>query len=928
MHVLAGLTINESILTLGLFSGLSYALLAVGLLLVYRATRVINFAHGEIGAFGAAVLAKLVIDGHWNFFAALAVALLVGGALGAAVEWTVVRRLFDRPRFVLTIGTIGVAQILFFAQLALPKIGRPGPYPTPIDRVLHIGDLYLRSEHFMVLAFAPAAVAGVMFLLNRTPYGLAIRACAENSDAAQMAGVSTRRISLLVWTLGGVLATLTVVLVNPLKATVAGVPTLALGPGLLLRALVAVLVGRFVSLPWTVAGGIGVGVLEALLYANVQNPGATDMALLVLAAALVFWRGKKLAVDHGGSWFDTARTTATSDTLRSRRVALGAAVVAGLALPLVASTSSQTFLFSRMLIFALAALSVTVLTGWAGQLSLGQFAFVGLGAMTTAALVGRGMPFGIALVYATVATAMGSVAIGAPALRVRGPLFAVLTLAFAVAANAWIFNQSWFLGDRTLANLPRGALGPFSLGSQRAYYYLCLVVVSLVAVAVGRLRRTGVGRAIIAVRDNEHVAASFTVSPQVAKLTAFGLAGALAGLAGGLLAGLLVQFGSDSFRPDLSFLLVAIAVIGGLSSARGAVLGSIFALGVPAIFDNSLEAQLLTSGAGLLLLLLLVPGGLAEVVDRARLFFTNRFVAPLGTRKAPPDEVTGLPLLTEPHAPGADDVSPNGVVVLSADDVVVRFGGLAALDGVTVTARKGEVVGLMGTNGAGKSTLMDVIGGYTTPAAGKVALFGEDVTDLPAFERARRGVGRVFQDARLFTELTVSETIRLALEHEDRAEVVPSLLALGPSRRGEDRKHTRSSEIIDLLKLGDYAETRIGDLSTGTRRIVELAAQIALGSRMLLLDEPTAGVAQKDAEAFGPLIKRVQRELGATVVLIEHDLPLVMSVSDRVYCLGAGKVIATGSPDAVRSDPAVIASYLGTDDRAILRSGKVAGARR
>ena len=911
---MAGVTLNQSILTIGLFTGLSYALLGVGLLLVYRATRVINFAHGEIGAFGAAVLAKLVIDYHWNFFAALAVALAIGGGLGALIEWTVVRRLFDRPRFVLTIATIGAAQILFFAQLALPKLDRPGAYPTPIDRVLRVSDFFLRSEHFMVLAFAPAAIAGLIFLLNRNPYGLAIRACAENGDAAQMAGVSTRRVSSFVWVLAGMLATLTVVLVNPLKATVAGVPSLALGPGLLLRALVAVLIGRFVSLPWTVAGGVAVGVLESLLYANVQNPGAPDMALLVLAAVLVLWRGRTMVVDHGGSWFDTPRGSTSDDGAHSRRRwVVGAAVAAGALVPLVASASSQTFLFSRLLIFALVALSVTVLTGWAGQLSLGQFAFVGLGAMTTAGLVGRGMPFGTAVIYATAASAIASVAIGAPALRVRGPLFAVLTLAFAVAANSWILNQSWFLGDRTLANLPRGTLGPFDLGSQRAYYYLCLVVVAVVAVGVGRLRRTGVGRAIIAVRDNEHGAASFTISPALAKLTAFGLAGAMAGLAGGLLAGLFVQFGSDAFRPDLSFLVVAIAVIGGLGSVPGAILGSVFVLGVPAVFGNSLEAQLLTSGAGLLVLLLVVPGGLIEVVDRVRRLL------PIAT----PEETTAPDAVPVSAVRTEAETAPVGEVVLAATGIVVRFGGLVALDGVTVTARAGEVVGLMGTNGAGKSTLMDVIGGYTLAAEGTVELFGADVSELPAFERARRGMGRVFQDARLFGDLTVSETVRLALEHEDRAELTPSLLGLGPSRRGERRKQARADEVIDTLNLGDYARTCIGDLSTGTRRIVELACQIALESRILLLDEPTAGVAQKDAEAFGPLIKNVQGELGATVVLIEHDLPLVMALSDRVYCLGAGKVIAEGPPKTVRKDPLVIASYLGTDDRAIVRSGTV-----
>jgi ABC-type branched-subunit amino acid transport system ATPase component len=241
-----------------------------------------------------------------------------------------------------------------------------------------------------------------------------------------------------------------------------------------------------------------------------------------------------------------------------------------------------------------------------------------------------------------------------------------------------------------------------------------------------------------------------------------------------------------------------------------------------------------------------------------------------------------------------------------------------------VSARQGEVVGLMGTNGAGKSTLMDVIGGYLQPDEGCVELFGEDVTSLPAHVRARRGMGRVFQDARLFGDLTVTETIQLALEHEDRAELTPSLLGLGPSRRGERHKRARADEVIALLNLGRFARTCIGDLSTGTRRIVELAGQIALESRVLLLDEPTAGVAQKDAEAFGPLIKTVQGELGATVLLIEHDLPLVMSLSDRVYCLGAGTVIAEGPPTAVRTDPAVIASYLGTDDRAIIRSGTVA----
>jgi ABC-type branched-subunit amino acid transport system ATPase component len=182
-------------------------------------------------------------------------------------------------------------------------------------------------------------------------------------------------------------------------------------------------------------------------------------------------------------------------------------------------------------------------------------------------------------------------------------------------------------------------------------------------------------------------------------------------------------------------------------------------------------------------------------------------------------------------------------------------------------------------------------------------------------------MGRVFQDARLFGDLTVRETVLVALEAHERSEFVPSLLSLPPSRRSERAKATQAADHIDFLGLGRYADSFLSDLSTGSRRIVELCCLLAQGSHLLLLDEPTAGVAQKETEAFGPLIKRIQSELGATIVIIEHDMPLVMSISDRVYCLSVGSTIAEGVPSIVRNDPGVIAAYLGTDERAIERSG-------
>jgi ABC-type branched-subunit amino acid transport system ATPase component len=263
--------------------------------------------------------------------------------------------------------------------------------------------------------------------------------------------------------------------------------------------------------------------------------------------------------------------------------------------------------------------------------------------------------------------------------------------------------------------------------------------------------------------------------------------------------------------------------------------------------------------------------------------------------------------------------------VIATYGLSVDFGGLAAVDDVEFHAMPGEVIGLIGTNGAGKSTLLNAIGGYV-PSRGSVRLLGREVSGLAPHRRARAGLGRTFQAATLFPELTVRETVQLALEARATTSFWGSLLFYPPSIGKERAKRAEASELIDFLGLGRYADRFIAELSTGTRRIVELASVLAVAPRVVCLDEPTAGVAQREAEAFGPLIKRIQHELDATLVVVEHDLPLIMSISDRIYCLEAGSVIAEGTAAAVRSDARVISSYLGTDDRAIQRSNAAADA--
>jgi len=604
-------------------------------------------------------------------------------------------------------------------------------------------------------------------------------------------------------------------------------------------------------------------------------------------------------------------------------------------LPLVVTTNAGLFTWTVILLWAMVALSLTILTGWSGQLSLGQFAFVGVGGLTTVALssghdlpvpldlfeLSVELPWGLAMLGGTVTGITFALLVGIPALRVRGLFLAVATLAFAVASARWLLVQDVFTGGTTI---PRPARPPsifgIDFGASRAnLYYLCLGSLAAMSWIASRIRASGVGRTFIAVRDNEEMAAASTVAPARVKLAAFAVSGGMAAFAGGLLVSVVPSLEpSTTFAAVESIQVVVIAIIGGLGSIAGPILGSLWVRGLPEVTpDELLDLQrLFTSNIGLLVLLMYFPGGLLQIVYTLRDKLLDRAEDRLAET-----EVASTSGSTTPTARsrGQRAPVPDGVPALAATDIRVRFGGNVAVDGVTFSVAPGELVGLIGTNGAGKSTLLNAISGFV-PSTGTVEVHGTDITSLDAAGRHRVGLGRGFQAARLYPDLTVREGLQVALEARRRSPFVASMLGVPPSPARERAKRAEADEIIDYLGLGRYADQATGNLSTGTRRIVELGSLLAVDAQVLLLDEPTGGVAQRETEAFGPLIKRIQAELDAAVVVIEHDMPLVMSISDRVYCLESGIVIAEGPPEEVRQDDAVIASYLGTDERAIQRS--------
>jgi ABC-type branched-subunit amino acid transport system ATPase component len=418
----------------------------------------------------------------------------------------------------------------------------------------------------------------------------------------------------------------------------------------------------------------------------------------------------------------------------------------------------------------------------------------------------------------------------------------------------------------------------------------------------------------VAVRDNERAAAAFGLTPATVKLSALALSGFLAGVAGVIWADAWRTADPGQFDPVLSIALLAVPVVGGLGSVSGAVAGAALIYmptfflsdwfsGLFGNFGHQLGFQLFLSGLALVVVLRSYPLGLAGMAAKLWQRFLDRLASEATAAREASDE---RPLVVE--------------------GVALSFGGVHALRGTSMEVRRNEIVGLIGANGAGKTTLMNVISGILTPDAGSVRVFGRDMAGLAPEYRMAFGVARSFQDARLFPGLTVTQTIQVAMSNHHRVGLLSSAVGAPWVRASERSSRRRALEIVEQFGLAAWADTPTADLSTGTRRVCDLAAQLAVRPRLLLLDEPTAGLAQREGEAFGPLLRRIRDELECSILLIEHDMPLLMGLCDRIYAMEGGQVFAEGTPAQIRSNPDVIASYLGTDPAAIDRSGRKVGS--
>jgi ABC-type branched-subunit amino acid transport system ATPase component/ABC-type branched-subunit amino acid transport system permease subunit len=1277
---------GKGVLLNGAEFGAVNGLLALGLVLTYRASRVINFSYGAMGALAATVGVELNLGHHVNWFICIVVALAVGGVLGFLTDLVFRWRLFTAPRLIVMVATIGLAQLFGGIQLLVPGWlhGETlvGSVPTPLTRFhTFIFPVLFDGNDLLIAIVVPFVLVGLGWFLLKTDAGVAVRSIADNSDRARLLGIPVKRLSTLVWVIAGTLAGLSVILSAPSQGLT--ISDLA-GPTILVPALEAAVVAGMESLPIAFGAGVVVGIINQLFAFNFPRENSvTDVVNLaiVLLALLVRRKAKGRAGDSEESFSATGILKPIPAALRrlpevmAGRAVIGAAVAAVLvAIPFIGGPGI-TLEYTGALIYGIIALSLVVLSGWSGNVSLGQFAFAGFGGVVAGDLIEKlnGDLF-LDLVAAGVVGAAVAILVGIPALRIPGAYLAVVTLVLAVATNSFFLNPTYF--PRAI---PQSFIRPvlwerFNLISNKSFYFLCLGFLVLTILFILGLRKARSGRVLLATRDNQKAVAAMAVSPVRVKLGSFVLAGVIAGVAGGLYATLLGAVGYGTFDPSLSLVIFSMAVIGGLGSISGVLLG--VALIEVLSFQYPAE-QLLFAGVFLFFFIVFFPGGLGEVVQRIRDVILRRvalrrnmivpslvadrrvetlhapeetdlllhalddgdaedgsngngappewaplkvtalsdtapvpvvqaanghdasaaatgaagpttlttpvilscqkvevsygpvqilfgvdldvhegeIVALLGTNGAgkstllkgasglvkvghgsvklsgssisndPAEAIArmglalmpggrgifptlsveenlrlgcwmirkehkavaeararvvalfpilgqrsaqqagnlsggeqqmlslAMALMVKPKvlmidelslglAPtvvaqlievvkmlhesgttivvveqsvnvalelaeraiflekgevrfsgrtqdlldrpdilrsvfiaGANSVSDSAVsttlppnpgssewasgtvrsapgagagaipasaahaalnvgshvrvapsaeapLILECNGIQKSFGGIAAIQDITLGLRDGEILGLIGHNGAGKTTFFDCVSGFIALDGGRIRLGGVDIDSWPAYVRAAAGLGRTFQEARLFPSLTVAETISVARErHLASRDMVAAGLRLPASSDSEADALAKAEELVDLMGLDAFREKLVGELSTGTRRIVELACVLAQEPGVLLLDEPSGGVAQRESEAMGPLLIRVQQHTGCSILVVEHDMPLLTAICDRMIALELGEVIAEGTPDEVLEHPAVIESYLGTDESTINRSG-------
>jgi ABC-type branched-subunit amino acid transport system ATPase component/ABC-type branched-subunit amino acid transport system permease subunit len=579
------------------------------------------------------------------------------------------------------------------------------------------------------------------------------------------------------------------------------------------------------------------------------------------------------------------------------RVGWALVAAAALALPALTANTYYLYLACSIGLLTIVTAGLNVLAGFTGQISLGHAGFYALGAYAAALAATRlGAPGWVAGIAAVLVAAVVGAAVAAAALRVSGPYLAMVTIAFGIIVEhvlvEWVSLTG---GPGGIFNIPKLSVA----GS----YWLIAAAAAVALWLTANLRRSAWGRAMLAVKSSEVAAESLGVSAYVVRITAFTVSAALAGLAGALFAFLNGYISPDSFTLQTSIVFLLALLFGGLGSLAGPLAGAVALTVLPELLTGLADYRLILYGSLLLISISWLPAGVVGAIAGRGRTRASAVESPVDRRAdAERGPVSGGPDAARAAEPAA---------LLGVERIGVSFGGVVALSEVTLSVPPRGIVAVIGPNGAGKTTLLNLITGYYRPGSGDVRLAGEPITGLPPYAIARRGVARTFQTAQPFDDLTVAENVMVGVAAARLGALAGALLGLPGARRRERELRGRAQAWLGGLGLAARAEEPAVSLPAGLRRSLEIARALATRPRLLLLDEPAAGLSPTEIEALDRRLTALREQDGPAIVLVEHHMELVMAISDRISVLDYGRVIATGSPAAVRENPAVIEAYLG-----------------
>ena len=895
-------------IVIGLATGAVYGLAGIGLVLTYKTSGIFNFGYGAIAALVAFCFYFLNIHGlPWG--AAAAISLLVFAPILGLVLELVARTLGGADETIKVVATVGLILIVeSIGSLWYPTNPPTFPDFLPQSTVRMLG-VNVTWAQIILFLFSAVAAATLYWFFRSVRSGIVMRGVVDNADLVSMSGDDPVLVRRRAWVIGSVFA---------------GVAGLFLAPSLTLdgatlttavfAAFGAAAIGYFTNLPLTFVGGLFVGVASALVdkySATVSWVGGLPPALpfIVLFVVLIVLPRRLLVQRRLAA---TMRVRHAYHAPPRVRLTAGAIAIGLLAVvPII--QAGKVDVWSAALINMILFLSLGLLVRRSGQISLCHLAFAAVGAAAFGHFAGNdGLPWLLALVLASLVAVPVGALIAIPAVRVSGVFLALATLGFGILMEQAFYTRDFMFGSSTLGlNSPRPAvsIGGWNLSTDTGFYYLLLIITVLVVVTLTVINRARLGRLLEAMADSPLALETHGTTSSVLKVIVFCIVSAIAAMAGALEA-MLFHFGIGTYFPSFSSLtLVALVVIVTIGDPWYAVIAAIGYSVIPAYITSATTTSVLNLAFGLGAATAALAVGKGRTPEPVR-----RVLDRLGGRKPAPDtapardraRVAAPPAVAQRARGSRDAPASQGLVVR---DLSVRFGGVHAVDGVSLKAPVGKITGLIGPNGAGKTTTFNACSGLVRASSGQIVLHDTDVTREGPPRRARRGLGRTFQRTELFSSLTVRQNVAMGRE--------ASMAGANPLAQIFGSRHSKRliSEVVDealeLTGTTRICDAQVGVLPIGQRRLVELARELAGPFDMLLLDEPSSGLDGHETEQFGQVLQIVARERGCGILLVEHDMSLVREVCDYVYVLEFGQLIFEGTAEEMQNSAQVRSAYLG-----------------